>query len=127
MSDLTLVEMRQYLEERWDIAIDEGWYVYSIGQPSMVMGAYGKTEEEAISAAYDMTHEREEEIRLAEQEMYRVADKVEEYLCAIKEEVMLRNTCFIVEDVRTLCAYTRTYQKQLAELATLKAGMKEGA
>ena len=82
--------------------------------------------QEAISAAYDFTLQREEEIRLVREEMRRVAYKVLESRCAIHAYMMIGNTLSIVEDVRALCAYTRTRQKQLAELATLRAGMKEG-
>jgi len=129
MSDLTAAEKRAYVEERWERASvahtrRDGFYVILGG--TWRPDDWRNTEEDAWVAAYDFTLQREEEIRLLRQEMNRVSSRMFEHHREVQVFVITGNTGGIVDAVRAVCAYARMYQKQWAELATLRQGMKEG-
>jgi len=127
--ELTPQQKRQYVEERWErVHVCDGGYQYYARGTVLITYFAGKHYVFLNDyAAYAFTRQREEEIRLVEEEAGRLNLLVTELIDLIKWQAERGLINALVRDeVRELCAYTRTYQKQLAELATLKAGMKEG-
>ena len=109
MSDLTAAKKRQYVEERWQ-EVTSGWSIYGKQvtlptKPSTTFLGYEKLAD-AYAVAYDFTIQREEEIRLVEEEI----DQTEYHIAAGGNITVLQ----------------RMLNKQQAELDRLKRGMKEG-
>jgi len=115
--ELTPQQKRQYVEERWErVHVCDGGYQYYARGTVLITYFAGKHHVFLNdSAAYDFTRQREEEIRMVEEEIVFLADTVASY------NYTQSNPC-----QKDVVINDRIIAKLSAEIATLRRGMKEG-
>jgi len=123
---MTQDEQEAYVRSKWIEVYDCGGYVIIYGTDGrQLVNVSRQTTEEAWQAVYDLTIDREEEIRKVEREA-----SVQAYaISALREQI--NDWCtlpgVVLEQVRTLCAMCRTRARLDQKLTELKRGMKETA